>query len=90
MIPEKVEESIQIVFTYASHIDEWIVVKKEVLKNIHPSLRALFSIRDPKTKKQVPNAFDLEVAARWSQLTGRKVIFKQDGQKNKKDPSGVR
>jgi hypothetical protein len=66
------------VFTYANHVDEWIVVKKELLKWLHPDDRRLFSTRDPLTKKQRPNDMERQLAALWSEMTKRPVIIKDD------------
>lgn len=66
------------VFTYASHVDEWIVIKKELLKFLHPDDRKLFSTRDPLTKKQRPNDMERELAALWGKMTKRQVIIKDD------------
>lgn len=63
------------VHAYASHVDDWIVIKKELLKWMPAEDRVQFSTRDPLTKKQRTNDFERNVAERWSELTGRPVIF---------------
>ena len=74
----KVVEALAFVHAYASHIDDWLVIKKELLKALPPRLRSLFARRDPITKKQRTNAFERELAESWSELTGRKVLFTDD------------
>jgi gamma-glutamyl phosphate reductase len=75
----RIVEALAFVHSYAGHIDDWLVIKKELLKALPPQLRSLFSLRDPVTKKQRTNAFERELAESWSELTGRKVLFTEDG-----------
>lgn len=63
------------VHSYAGHVDDWLVIKKELLKALHPDDRTAFSTRDPVTKKQRTNDFERQVAARWSEMTGRSVVM---------------
>ena len=74
----KIDNALESVFAYAGHIDEWIVVKKELLKNLNSEERVSFSTRDPITKKQRTNDLERTIAKRWSDLTGRPVIFTAD------------
>lgn len=74
-ILSSVEQALAFVFSYAAHVDDWITVKKELLKALPPDDRRLFSTRDPITKKQRTNDFERAVAARWSEMTGRPVVF---------------
>ncbi len=71
----KIYEALDEVFIYAHDVDEWIVIKKELLKLLHPTDRKLFSTRDPITKKQCANEFERVLAERWSGMTGRDVIL---------------
>lgn len=66
------------VHCYAGNVDDWIIVKKELLKNLPAGIRHVFSTRDPLTKKQRTNDFERELAKRWSVLTGRAVVFMSD------------
>ena len=63
------------VHSYAGHIDDWLTIKKELLRALPPGDRRLFSTRDPVTKKQRTNDFERGVAVRWSEMTGRPVVF---------------
>jgi len=69
-------DAIVFVFSYASNVDDWITIKKELLKALPPDARTSFSIRDPKTKRQVPNELEKLIAARWEEMTGRQVLFR--------------
>jgi len=55
---DKIKAAFRTVSSYVGITDNWIVVKREVLKNIHPDLRAKFSRRDPLTK--LANLNDME------------------------------
>jgi len=74
----KILEALKVVHRYAEHIDVWVVIKKELLKNLHPSDRKLFSTRDPITKRQNMNDFERDVIKIWEEMTGRPVIFSND------------
>lgn len=63
------------VHSYAGHIDSWLVIKKELLKTLSPGDRRQFSTRDPVTKQQRTNDFERALAAKWSEMTGRPVVF---------------
>ena len=77
-IDEKIIIGINTVFSYANHIDDWIIIKKELLKTLNPIERKQFSTRDPITKKQTMNSLEDDIALLWESKTGRKVIFKKD------------
>jgi len=76
---ELIDEALQFVFGYASHIDEWIIIKKEMLKALAPEERKLFSTRHPLTKRQMTNDLERSLAEKWSTLSGRPVVFTEDG-----------
>lgn len=75
MLTKPIIAAINEVYSYASSCDEWIRIKKEILRTLPSDERRKFSTRDPITKKQVTNEFEYEVAAHWSKLTGREVVF---------------
>lgn len=66
----KIEEAIKFVHAYAPAIAEWKILKKELLKLLHPTERKLLSTRDKKTKILNHNELELEIIARWKELTG--------------------
>ncbi len=72
----RVDEALAFVYGYASHVDDWVTIKKELLKALNSELRMLFSTRDPVTKKQRTNDFERSLIARWTEMSGRDVILK--------------
>lgn len=75
-LSDSLNEALKFVYGYAGHVDDWLTIKKELLKALHPNDRVMFSTRDPITKKQRTNDFERLVAERWSIMTGRPVIFR--------------
>lgn len=73
--PDPIAGALAFVHSYAGHIDNWLVIKKELLKALPPAERTRFSTRDPVTKQQRTNDFERAVAAQWSEMTGRPVVF---------------
>lgn len=71
----KLLEALTFVYAYAADVDDWVVIKKELLRELPHELRSLFSSRDPVTKKQRPNELELKLAERWSVMSGRTVLF---------------
>lgn len=72
----KVVEALTFVYGYAADVDDWLVIKKELLKALPSEERTQFSTRDPVTKKQRTNDFERLVAERWSEMSGRPVVFR--------------
>lgn len=72
-----IDDALLDVFSYAPNVDDWLTVKKELLKTIKPSLRVLFSTRHPLTKKQTTNEFEKLLAKKWSNLTKRETTFEE-------------
>ena len=77
MNESRLEEGLKFVSKYASHVDSWTVVKKELLKFFTPEERKCFSTRDPYTKAQSLNAFEEHLIEKWVQLTGTRLIIKK-------------
>jgi hypothetical protein len=80
---ENILNALNEVFHYAKHVDEWVIIKKELLKCLNPQDRKLFSTRDPLTKKQNINEMEKELMALWSKMTKRPTIVKKDEKKSK-------
>jgi hypothetical protein len=74
-IPEPILEALEEIASYVGDTTDWMVVKKQVLLAIAPKLRTNFSTRDPKTKKQSFNEFELRVVEWWEQRTGRRLLI---------------
>lgn len=72
--------------SHASHVNEWIVVKKHVVNSLPSTIRVFFSRRHEKTKLQHPNELEYELMRYWAALTGNTVIFKDNGTEGKIDP----
>ena len=72
-IPKKVTDQLDEISQYAGDCDDWMTIKKEVMKSIPSDFRKLFSRRDPITKEQVPNKFDLLVIEYYFNITGIKL-----------------
>ena len=77
-VNQAVIDALVFVYGYASNLDDWIRLKKQLMSLLQPSQRCDFSTRDPITKKQSMNDYERDVAALWSDMTGRPVIFTQD------------
>jgi hypothetical protein len=75
MIDEKVEEALQFIKTYAYDVKEWKKLKQQILLNLPPEKRKLFSTRDPITKVQNFNDFERSVLNRWIEITGSNFIL---------------
>ena len=69
-IPQKIVDQLKEISRYAGDCDDWMTIKKEVMKSIPSSLRSLFSRRDPITKEQIPNSFDKNIIEYYYNLTG--------------------
>ena len=69
-IPEKILEELVFLADLGHAGDNWMPVKKHLLKSIPSSMRKKFSTRDPKTKKQSLNNFETTVIDRYETMTG--------------------
>jgi len=67
-ISEKVLSALKEVLSYASHVEDWLVVKKELLKILPPDERTSFSTRDPITKQQRMNEFEKKLSEEWMRM----------------------
>jgi hypothetical protein len=76
---DEINAALVFVHGYAGHVDDWLTIKKELLKILPHEIRTAFSTRHPLTKKQQTNDFERLLAARWSTLTSRPVVFSNDG-----------
>jgi hypothetical protein len=70
IIPDRVVEQLEFVASYVDDCDDWVTVKKEVMRGIPSSLRKNFSTRDPKTKEQQLNKFEKYIIEYWKEKTG--------------------
>tara|TARA_A100001515_G_C4534696_1_gene198105 strand:- start:83 stop:355 length:273 start_codon:yes stop_codon:yes gene_type:complete len=69
-------EEIKFVSTFAKDCDDWVTIKKEVMKNISPRLRKNFSTRDPITKNQHLNEFEKQLINYYRDITGITLVLR--------------
>jgi hypothetical protein len=74
MLDDKIEEHLSTLAKYVD-TDDWLVLKRALVNVCPPALRGKFSRRHPITKKQMTNDYERAIAARWTELTGRSVVF---------------
>ena len=75
MNKQVIDEAIDFVASYVGQTNDWMVIKKELLKTLTPADRMYFSTRDPYTKKQRMNIFEKIIAEKWHQKTGNLPIL---------------
>jgi hypothetical protein len=75
-IPERVALQVKEVASYAYDCDDWVTIKKEIMKACPSNLRSLFSRRDPITKEQIPNEFDRSVIRMFEEITGQNLVIR--------------
>ena len=51
MIPDRIREQVEFVSSYAGDMDDWVMIKKQIMLGIPSILRKNFSTRDPRTKE---------------------------------------
>jgi len=69
-IPDRIAQQIREVSCYVGNCDDWVTIKKEIMRGIPSGLRKLFSRRHPITKEQVPNDFDIAVKEEYEKVSG--------------------
>ena len=72
----KIKEAFEFVASYESECDDWIEIKKEVMKLLPSNLRKRFSRRDQKTKNHHLNNFEKEMINYYHELTGIKLVLR--------------
>jgi len=70
MNKEILDEAINSVSSYVGKTNDWMIIKKELLKVLSSQDRMYFSTRDPITKRQSMNNFEKIVAEKWHIKTG--------------------
>ena len=61
---------------YASDCDDWVTVKREIMQRLNPKMRRLFSTRDPITKEQSMNDFEVLLSDKFYEHTGTRLILR--------------
>lgn len=75
-IPESILAAIEQVIEYAANELEWVTVKKELLRCLHPKDRQLFSTRDHVTKRQSLNELEKKIVSAWQDLCGHELLVR--------------
>lgn len=70
-ISDRVTDALHEVMKYASHVEDWMIIKKELLKILPPEERKSFSTRDPITKLQRTNQFEDNLIEVWNGLRNK-------------------
>ena len=83
IIPDRIVEQLEFVASYADDCDDWVTVKKEVMRGIPSPLRKNFSTRDPKTKEQQLNEFEKHVIEFWKEKTGTELKLRSLSERRK-------
>ena len=71
---DALEEAAIISKAALNNTDDWVTIKKIMLRSLHPDLRKSFSTRDQKTKEQSLNEFEKQLIIKYKELTGRTLI----------------
>jgi hypothetical protein len=75
-IPKVILEQVSFVSSYAEKCDDWVTIKKEIMRGIPSHLRKNFSTRDPKSKEQWLNEFEKKLIEYYKDLTGVDLILR--------------
>ena len=73
IIDDRILEQLEFVAGYVQECDDWIEVKKQIMRGVPSNLRKLFSTRDPVTKEQSLNDFEKQLISIWYKKTGVKL-----------------
>ena len=77
-IPDKILDELELVSKHMGDNDDWMDVKVFLLRGIRPELRALFSTRDPMTKKSCLNDFEQYLVDTYRKMTGIQLRIKDE------------
>ena len=87
MISEDVRDRVMDAFldvsTYADDCDDWVHIKKEVMKLLPSKMRKVFSRRDSKTKNHILNNFETEMINYYEGLTGIRLVLRSLDERRK-------
>ena len=76
IIPARVINELGLIAKFAGAEDNWMVVKKLLLRSLPPVLRKNFSTRHPKTKLQSLNEFERNLIDIYKGHTGIELRIK--------------
>ena len=58
--------------------NDWLVVKKYILKYLNPNYRRQFSTRDEKTKKHITNEFENKLIDFYEKKFNTRLVIKDE------------
>ena len=61
---------------FAGDCDDWVTIKKEVIKLLPSCERSRFSRRHPITKEQQTNKFELGLISYYKEITGVDLVIR--------------
>jgi len=73
---KQIFESVDFVSSYVGDCNDWVTIKKQIMRGIPSRLRKNFSTRDPITKEQNINQFEKDVINYYKELTGMNLILR--------------
>jgi hypothetical protein len=76
LIPDRIAVQLEEVASYVGDCDDWVTIKKEVMRGIPPALRKNFSTRHPKSKEQWLNPFEMQLIENYEKLTGITLVLR--------------
>lgn len=81
--PSSVYSTLESVAKFSGDCDDWVTIKIEIMQRLNPYHRRFFSTRDPKTKEQSMNGFEIQLAEKFLALTGTTLILRTREQRRK-------
>ena len=79
---EKILELVEELFVYYKE-DDWLKVKKYLVRYLHPTIRTLFSTRNSKSKKHQLNSFEKNlIDIIYSKYNRELKLYERDKHKN--------
>ena len=79
---EKILELVEELFVYYKE-DDWLKVKKYLVRYLHPTIRTLFSTRNSKSKKHQLNSFEKNlIDIIYSKYNRELKLYEKDKHKN--------
>jgi hypothetical protein len=73
---KRIFEETKFVSTFTKDCDDWVTIKKEIMKGLPSRLRKNFSTRNPKTKEQWLNNFEKELINYYYTLTHVNLVLR--------------
>lgn len=75
-VDAQVAKAISYVAQYMGDSDDWVDIKIEIMNNLRPEMRRLFSRRDQQTREQVPSEFDRAVMREYERVSGIALVVR--------------